>query len=259
MIKQTVKPIYFALNQVYYTLFGHKVVCNICGLKRDKLKSDAWHLYSQCPRCYAYVRQRLLWAMLCTHKKFNADVLLRHKKVLHFAPENNLRSKIKALAATYTTADYLTEGYAYDAIDLITDISNMPEIDDNSYDTVIACDVLEHVPLHLEAMREVYRILKPQGYCIFTVPQKDNLQTTFEDNTITDPQERARVFGQFDHVRIYGNDFKDMLAAANFEVSIVDENDFDAVQAQKNVLFPPVLSDNPLATNYRKIFIGYKK
>jgi hypothetical protein len=65
-------------------------------------------------------------------------------------------------------------------------------------------------------MREVHRVLKPGGWSILHVPITAN--ETFEDPSIVDPKERERLFGQFDHVRRYGPDYVDRLAAAGFDV-----------------------------------------
>lgn len=67
---------------------------------------------------------------------------------------------------------FFAEGYDYSKIDFRLDISDMPDIKNESYDCIIACDVLEHVPNDTGAIKEAYRILRKGGYCIFTVPQK---------------------------------------------------------------------------------------
>ena len=59
----------------------------------------------------------------------------------------------------------------------------------------------------------------------FKFPQDLNRSNTFEDNTITDKNERTRIFGQYDHVRIYGKDYFDKLRSIGF---IVDEVDYTA-------------------------------
>ncbi|GIR50566.1 MAG: hypothetical protein CM15mP59_3080 [Flavobacteriaceae bacterium] len=46
-------------------------------------------------------------------------------------------------------------------------------------------------------------------------------QNTFEDNSITDPKERARIFGQYDHVRIYGKDYQNRLEKVGFHVRML--------------------------------------
>ena len=123
---------------------------------------------------------------------------------------------------------------------------------------MIALDVLEHVIDYREAIKECSRVLAPGGYCIFTVPQQDDLQTTYEDLTLTDATERETAFGQKDHWRIYGDDLKDTIASFGFEMKVISASDIDPKLVARHVLFPPVLSDHPFATNYRKVYFGKK-
>ena len=60
--------------------------------------------------------------------------------------------------------------------------------------------------------------MKKGGWGIFQVPQDYNRTLTFEDNSITDPKERTRIFGQYDHVRVYGMDYFEKLRNIGFEV-----------------------------------------
>lgn len=257
-IKRAVKGTYLQATQVYYNVAGNTVECNICQYKSNYLASDTWHQHVICPYCKSTVRHRLLMAAFSLLNEFGFDKLIENKSVLHFAPEKHLEKIMRGRAGSYKTADFLAEGYSYSHIDYNIDISDMNAIADESFDCVIACDVLEHVPDHIGAIREVYRVLKPGGYCVFTVPQKDYLKHTIEDLSITSPQERERVFGQRDHLRIYGDDFVDMLTTCGFAVTGVDEHFFDKETAERYVLFPPILSKRPLATNYRKVFFGKK-
>ena len=82
--------------------------------------------------------------------------------------------------------------------------------------------VLEHVDDELKAMKELCRILKPGGLAIMQVPQNPDLKKTISDPTITDPEERHRLFGQYDHVRLFGQDYPDILKKAGFKVEEVD-------------------------------------
>jgi len=215
--------------------------------------SDPWHLYSKCPRCDSEVRHRLLLQTLNSHPNLNFSSLLENKDILHFTPEPVLRELIKSKAKTYLTSDYLKSGF-----DLKLDIANMPTMADQSFDLVIACDVLEHIPDDKAALTEIFRILRPGGFVILTVPQQDDLEKTFEDSSITSPEERTKIFGQFDHLRIYGSDFISKLQQVNFQITVIDESNFSESETAYYVLFPPVLSTNPLATNYRKIFFARK-
>jgi hypothetical protein len=69
-------------------------------------------------------------------------------------------------------------------------------------------------------MREINRVLKAGGWAILQVPIDLNREHTFEDWSIQEPDDRERAFGQFDHVRFYGRDYKDRLKAAGFKVTI---------------------------------------
>ena len=71
-------------------------------------------------------------------------------------------------------------------------------------------------------MKELFRVMKKGGMGIFQVPQDLNRDVTFEDNSITNPKERAKIFGQYDHVRVYGKDYFNKLRSIGFEVKEVN-------------------------------------
>jgi SAM-dependent methyltransferase len=134
-------------------------------------------------------------------------------KVLHIAPEQPFLKRFKNLKnLDYTTADLLSP-----IADVKMDIREMP-FDDNSYDVLICNHVLEHIDDELKATKEIYRVLKPGGWAILQVPLDSNLEITYEDNKITDPKEREKVFGQYDHVRLYGKDYATRLEKSGLKV-----------------------------------------
>ncbi|MDR2067404.1 MAG: class I SAM-dependent methyltransferase [Holosporaceae bacterium] len=49
------------------------------------------------------------------------------------------------------------------------DITSCP-LSENSYDVIVALNVLEHIKDHKRALQEIYRILKPGGIFVFEVP-----------------------------------------------------------------------------------------
>lgn len=53
--------------------------------------------------------------------------------------------------------------------DVVGDIHAIP-LPDNSVDAIICSSVLEHVEEPQKAMKEIYRVLKPGGYCFLYVP-----------------------------------------------------------------------------------------
>jgi len=57
-----------------------------------------------------------------------------------------------------------------DGVTYIGNIQDMHMIDDEKYDTAIAIEVLEHIPNPFKAAEEMYRILKPEGFAILSMP-----------------------------------------------------------------------------------------
>jgi predicted SAM-dependent methyltransferase len=244
---------------VKHRLVGSNHQCNICGFKCDRFASDGWHENVRCPKCGSDVRKRLFVATIFEYKNGKyLEESFRNKSILHFAPERLITRLIEKHCGEYKTADYLTDGYQYEKLDYVIDISNMAEIGSSTFDTLIAMDVLEHVEDDKAAIAEIFRVLKPGGTCFLTVPQKDNLATTYEDPSITEPQDREIHFGQFDHLRIYGADFENFLQVEGFDVELINDSNFSEDSVEFHVLKPPVLSLNPLATNHRVVYLGMK-
>lgn len=163
------------------------------------------------PSTLSLERHRLLWLYLQSETDFFTSK--EKKRVLHFAPEQPFYRRFRA----QTNLDYTTTDLVSPLADVRADICNLP-FGDESYDLVLCNHVLEHVVDDTEAMRELYRVLKPGGMGIFQVPQDLSREATFSDDTITDPRERARAFGQYDHVRVYGRDYFDKLRDVGFTV-----------------------------------------
>lgn len=165
------------------------------------------------PSTLSLERHRLLWLWL----ERETDFFSKPAKVLHFAPEQAFYKRFRKMKhLQYTTTD-LNSPLA----DIKADICALP-FKDNAYDIILCNHVLEHIPDDAQAMRELYRVLKPGGMAILQIPQELDRTVTFEDNTITDPTERAKIFGQYDHVRVYGRDYFDTLRSFGFKVDEVD-------------------------------------
>ena len=165
------------------------------------------------PSTLSLERHRLLWIYLRDY----TDFFTAAHKVLHFAPEQAFYKRFRKLDnISYTTTD-LNSPLA----DVKADICDLP-FEDESFDFILCNHVLEHIPDDDKALSELYRILRSGGTAILQIPQDLSREHTFEDDSITDPAERARIFGQYDHVRVYGRDFFDKLRAAGFQVEEVD-------------------------------------
>ncbi len=165
------------------------------------------------PSTLSLERHRLLWLYL----KNKTDFFTSKKSVLHFAPEQAFYKRFRRLS----NIDYTTTDLNSPLADVKADICNLP-FNDNQYDFILCNHVLEHIPDDTKAMQELYRILKPNGVAILQIPQDLSREHTFEDDTITDPKERAKIFGQYDHVRIYGRDYFNKLRSIGFNVIEAD-------------------------------------
>ena len=165
------------------------------------------------PSTLSLERHRLLWLYL----KQETDFFTVPKKVLHIAPEQCFINRFKKLK----NLDYITADLYSPIVDVKADILNLP-FKDNSFDVVLCNHVLEHIEDDKKAMQELYRVLKPNGFGIFQVPQDIQLDKTYEDFSITSPEERAKHFGQYDHVRVYGKDYFNRLREVGFTVKEVD-------------------------------------
>lgn len=161
------------------------------------------------PSTLSLERHRLMWLYLKNETNFFSAPL----KVLHIAPEQAFLKRFRKMSnLEYTTLDIESP-----LADIKADIRNLP-LEDNSYDVIFCNHVLEHIPEDSQAMQELYRVMKPGGWGIFQVPMRYNLKKTYEDFSITSPQDRQKHFGQYDHVRWYGMDYFQRLENAGFEV-----------------------------------------
>ncbi len=201
--------------------------CPICGHSFRKFLPYGRIARSNalCPTCLSLERHRLLWLYLERKTNF----FTAPYKMLHIAPELCYISRFEKLPnLDYTTADLESP-----LAKVKMDIHDIP-FEDNSFDVIFCNHVLEHVGDDIKAMKEMNRVLKPGGWAILQIPLfyplPDNTQ---EDPSVTDPKEREKLFGQDDHVRLYGKDYPDRIKSAGFgliEEKLVMEIDREEVE-----------------------------
>ena len=177
------------------------------------------------PSTLSLERHRLMWLFLRDETDFFTSK--QKQKVLHIAPEQCFLDIFR----NQNNLDYTTSDIKSPIADVKADICNLP-FENNSYDIIFCNHVLEHIADDTRAMQELFRVLKPGGMGIFQIPQDLSRKKTFEDNTIVDKKERAKIFGQYDHVRIYGLDYFEKLRAIGFKV---EENDYTKKIEQKEI------------------------
>ena len=189
------------------------------------------------PSTLSLERHRLLWLYLQNETDFFKAS--KPKKVLHMAPEQCFLGRFKKLKHI----DLITADLYSPIVDVKADILDLP-FEDNSFDIIFCNHVLEHIEDDNKAMQELYRVLKPGGFGIFQIPQDYSREKTYEDYSITSPEERAIHFGQYDHIRVYGSDYFDRLRAVGFTVKEVNyteklsEKEIDKYRLMKNEILP---------------------
>lgn len=182
------------------------------------------------PGSLSLERHRLLWLYLKRH----TDFFTAEKSMLHVAPEQCFYKRFRKMK----NLNYVTADLESPLADLKFDLHDIP-LPDNTYDIIFCHHVLEHVEDDIRCMQELCRVLKSGGMAIMQVPQDVNRKETFSDPSITDEAERIRLFGQYDHVRVFGLDYPERLRSAGFNVEEYHfEKDLTPEEVDKYRLMP---------------------
>lgn len=184
--------------------------CPLCGHKGRFLAEvhfpDIFNFDALCPQCGSLPRNRLLWLAAAERQ-----LVSKRDALLHFAPEDCLSGRLRALAGSYATADLFAAG-----VDHKLNIEEIAQ-PDASWDAILCSHVLEHVD-DRKAARELFRILRPGGRLMILVPVAEGWANTYENSRRFDPRMKALHYGKDNHVRRFGRDVRERLAAAGFDV-----------------------------------------
>ena len=210
-------------NEQHYC--GDAVFCPCCGKRFSHFMDSLQTLNNNnnteryinaykntiCPYCLSMPRHRIVCYYLSNNKQ-----IVPTNNILMFGAEFSIKKWFNMNACHYRTAD-LFDRYA----DIKIDILNMP-FPDESWELIICNHVLEHVSDYKVALKELKRVLTKNGFLEITVPIDRNYETVYEDPSIYKEEDREKYFGQRDHLRIFGNDFENILKECGFLVEVVD-------------------------------------
>ncbi len=177
-------------------------ICQYKGLFKACGSPPRWD--AQCPQCGSLERHRLLYLIIRDHSPIEGSAQL-----LHFAPEAAVAQFLQPMVGHYISADLNRAD-----VDLNLNIEAIDQ-PDASVDFIVCSHVLEHVD-DARALSELYRILKPGGTLFAMVPIIEGWACSYENTDIVDPLERELHFGQDDHIRYYGADFRPRIVTAGF-------------------------------------------
>lgn len=199
----------------------------------DTVGSDL-SIYS-CPSCHCSDRDRHLWLYL---KASGLTGQLQGASILHMAPEPHLEARLAACQPkNYVRGDLHPTQAHHQRIDL----QCLP-FDDNGLDLVICNHVLEHVLQLEQALAEITRCLLPGGMLIAQTPYAPVLKHTFEMKHVPDANTAKLLYGQEDHVRLFGGDIEDYFHAAGLQGQLLEHRallpDVDAAEFGCNAREP---------------------
>jgi SAM-dependent methyltransferase len=225
------------INGVYYK--GSKYYCPYCNhsfrkllpagsdfevLKRKQVIGAGFRENALCPKCFSTDRDRLIYLLL----REKPELLNKGNRILHLAPEKSIKAYLqKHKNLEYIAGDKFEEEYTsfyYDQDVIYMDLLKL-KAEDDSFDGIICNHVLEHILEESIAINEISRVLKKGGWAILQVPYSNNTELTLNRETKS-PKEREELFGQFDHVRLYGLDYPEILRKNGLSVDVIDLRNF---------------------------------
>ena len=215
---------HFAAKILAIAYLGTGVECPVCGHGYRKFLpyGRTSRENALCPNCLALERHRLLWLFLNNR----TSLFTRESRLLHIAPEYCFIDRLEAVKVL----DYITADIESPLAKVKMDVHKIP-FDSNSFDRVFCNHVLEHVDNDLVAMEEILRVLKPGGWAILQVPFFEPIpDETYEDSSITTTKDRIQHYGQEDHLRLYGHDYKQRIESCGFRV--IEERYFDTLDPE---------------------------
>ena len=187
-----------------------------------------------CPRCRSLERHRFLALLLDTLRPSLGDI----GTLLDIAPSPTVTRFLQELEPErYVRLDI---GYDNRLRDVTASVTDLP-FASGSIDLLICFHVLEHVPDDTRAMRELARVLAPGGLGIIQVPWRPTGPT--EENLEADLDERIRRFGQHDHIRMYGDDFEQIMMAQGLSVHRVNPRALFGARAVERLRLKPEAND----------------
>lgn len=205
-------------------MFPRKCRCSVCGKKfhnyeyigpysplGEKHDVALGGRPGGCPYCKSVDKYRWLWYILSNY----TDIEKMNGSVLHFAPEKEIKDKI----LRNKNLKYITGDIEACKAEYIVDMTDM-QFEDNTFDLVIASMVLEHIPDEKAALSELRRVLKASGKIVLTIPVAFDLKETLEDDRVDTDEKRLKYYGQEDHVRLYGRDFKERFSEIGFHIDV---------------------------------------
>lgn len=228
-IRETLQTIGFQEYEDYYDIEKEILVesrnevredknysCNICGGNEFEIFNS--EKPRRCSNCGSVERTRTLPKVI----EENLELDFSKLKVLHVSPSKAERMYLKKLGANTTTLDIRPEC----RVDIVEDLCNMIQVENESFDMILANCVLNHVYDDKKALEEMRRILKKDGIALIWVLDSGSYKTVVHEDPTgwygKENYEKYRI-GTYRH---YGeNEFIDLLEQYFFKVNCYEKYD----------------------------------
>lgn len=170
-----------ALYPHYHLLNYSRYYCPVCSRKTIFLcttPSERW--IRQCLWCHSTPKYRAIALSIeRTHGRTIAAILGNGGTIYEFTTASPI------FRTFFGCPNYIASGYFFDkpfGKELRPGVWNQDaqrlSFPDASFDVVISSETMEHVRDPWQGFREIYRVLKPGGIHIFTIPYRDDRVTT---------------------------------------------------------------------------------
>ncbi len=212
----------FCKRMVISSKFSQKWGSGICALCSSRGRHRAlYHIYSE--------------YFLNTKKNI---------KLLHFAPEISIYREIKKNNnIKYSCCDYNIDIYKQ-IPEIVRQDGMNTTYPDEYFDLIIHNHVLEHVENDKLFIKECLRILKKDGIILFSFPYYPN-DTNLEIKT-NSAEERIKLYGNFDHLRRYGYNWKEKFDDGDYKITelklldFIDENQIEKENIHSSSIYAKI-------------------
>lgn len=217
----------------------HYCICCDTSFRKFLTKGNVPRENAMCPRCMSLERTRVLDYYLDRELDIYGAF---DGKILHIAPEECLQKKfVKKHGDNYIDGD-INPALARHMVDL-TDIP----FEADTFNLIICSHVLGHIPDEEKAMKEMYRVLKPNGILLVLSVLNLESETTYEDDKNQSAEEKLAAYGEHDLVRLHGMDLADRIAQGGFDrvesidyrlqFSVSDQKRFSLGNGAREIIF----------------------
>ena len=179
----------------------------------------------RCLSCGSMERTRLAYLIAS-----RSGYLRPSNSVLHIAPESGLFQLFSKIFSDYTGADFNTEPYAkWRPKVKFVDLCDIENTINRKYDLIFHNHVLEHIPCSPSvALSKLKSQLNPGGCMFFSIPVRTGSITTEDSEFKLSTEKRTQLFGQWDHLRMFGDKdlFEFLDPNKDIGIELIDYRDY---------------------------------